>query len=116
MLTNLAMNAVQAQPKGGEVRIGAFATGSHQAQPSDPAGTRYVELVVEDDGPGMPQEVRERMFEPFFTTKGVGEGTGLGLSVVYGMVEQHHGTIHVESEPGSGTRISVLLPAEDAAA
>ena len=67
-------------------------------------------LEVEDQGAGMPEHVVSRVFEPFFTTKGVGEGTGLGLSVAYGMVRDHGGFMQVESEPGRGSRFSVFLP------
>jgi signal transduction histidine kinase len=98
VLTNLAMNAIQAQPEGGRVELAI-----------EP-GEERVTLSVSDEGPGMPPEVRERAFEPFFTTKEVGRGTGLGLSVVHGMVEEHGGQIELESEPGRGTRVVVSLP------
>jgi CheY-like chemotaxis protein len=70
-----------------------------------------VVLRVEDTGVGMSAEVRERAFEPFFTTKPQGQGTGLGLTMVYGIVQQHGGTVRVESEPGHGARFEVSWPA-----
>ncbi|HET6336055.1 MAG TPA: HAMP domain-containing sensor histidine kinase [Polyangiales bacterium] len=110
---NLVVNAIHAQPNGGEVRIGAH-RGRGAAQTS-PAQVRQLEqetvcLVIEDDGIGMTPDVRERMFEPFFTTKEVGQGTGLGLSVVYGIVEEHAGEIDVRTAAGAGTCITVVLP------
>ncbi|MFP4474931.1 MAG: PAS domain S-box protein [Desulfatibacillaceae bacterium] len=74
----------------------------------------FVRLEVEDNGPGMPEEVRKRAFEPFFTTKGVGAGTGLGLSVSYFIItENHRGTLHVESSGDRGTRFVIRLPLEE---
>ncbi len=100
VVVNLAVNAIQAMPAGGSLSIELYREGSG------------VVLAVEDDGQGMPPEVADRIFEPFFTTKGVGEGTGLGLSVVHGIVSAHNGRIRVQSRPGQGTRFEVWLPAE----
>jgi two-component system, cell cycle sensor histidine kinase and response regulator CckA len=74
-------------------------------------GVDFIELTVRDDGIGIPQSIREKVFDPFFTTKERGHGTGLGLSVVYNSVKNHHGTILVESEEGKGTTFRVFLPA-----
>lgn len=76
-----------------------------------PAGA-YAELLVVDNGPGIPEDVLPHVFEPFFTTKDVGEGTGLGLAMVHGIVTEHGGSVSIESEIGRGTRIVVLLPLE----
>jgi signal transduction histidine kinase len=75
-----------------------------------------VRLVVEDSGAGMTPEIMRQIFEPFFTTKDVGQGTGLGLSVVHGIITAHGGSVSVASEPGRGARFMVQLPAEAAPA
>jgi two-component system NtrC family sensor kinase len=101
VVTNLVVNGVQAQPSGGEVRIHVELEG--------PPGR--VCIRVEDRGQGMTPEVLERVFEPFFTTKDVGQGTGLGLSVAHGIVEEHGGRIEARSTQGGGSVFSVYLPA-----
>jgi signal transduction histidine kinase len=98
VLVNLVVNAIQAMPGGGRITIRTAQEDGH------------VVLAVEDTGIGMSVEVRSRIFVPFYTTKGVGEGTGLGLPVVHGIVTAHGGTIEVKSEPGKGSVFRVLLP------
>ncbi|MGE0791421.1 MAG: sensor histidine kinase [Sandaracinaceae bacterium] len=98
VMTNLVMNAIQAQPDGGEVVVSLERRGEH------------VEVRVVDRGPGVPAELRDRIFEPFFTTKEVGAGTGLGLSVVLGLVRDHGGDITVEAREPTGACFVVTLP------
>jgi PAS domain S-box-containing protein len=97
---NLCVNAVDAMAEGGTLTL---RTGN--------ASHDWVEAWVEDDGAGMPPEVLERAMEPFFTTKGVGQGTGLGLSLAYSTVKNHHGQIDIHSEPGQGTCVVLRFPA-----
>jgi two-component system, NtrC family, sensor kinase len=98
VLVNLITNAVHAMSKGGEVLVATRVKG------------KFVSLIVSDTGNGMSAEVKERIFEPFFTTKPVGQGTGLGLSVVKGIIDSHHGRILVTSAPGAGAKFEILLP------
>lgn len=98
VLVNLAVNSLQATPSGGCLTVKTFANDSQ------------VSLVVEDTGTGMTDEVKARLFTPFFTTKDVGQGTGLGLAVVHGIVTSHGGSVDVESKVGHGTRFEINLP------
>lgn len=110
VLVNLVVNSRDAMPNGGELTI---STRNVEVGPR-PAGLKpgaYVELAVEDSGHGMDRETLSRAFEPFFSTKP--RGTGLGLSTVYGLVEGARGKVEIDSAPGSGTRIRVLLPATE---
>jgi signal transduction histidine kinase len=111
-LTNLLVNAIQATAEGRAVDVEI----DHETltPPVEHGGgaAEYVRLSVKDEGCGIPVGDIERVFEPFFTTKDVGEGTGLGLSVAYGIVRDHGGWIAVESEVGRGSRFSIYLPGE----
>ncbi len=102
VLTNLVVNSIQAMPHGGSLTITTARDDGH------------VLLIVEDTGAGMSDEVMKKIFNPFFTTKDVDEGTGLGLSVVHGIVTSHGGTIEVESKVGRGTKFTVRLPVQAA--
>ncbi len=113
ILANLCINARDAIDGGGKISIevgnqscdASFCGGHPGLYPGD-----YVLLTVSDDGGGMDQETLTKIFEPFFTTKGIGQGTGLGLSTVYGIVKQNGGFIDAESKPGQGTRFKIFLP------
>jgi signal transduction histidine kinase len=113
-LLNLAINARDAMPEGGRLTI---TTGLQVIAPDqggdgkrDISPGRYVVVSVADTGAGMPPKVLARAMEPFFTTKRIGQGTGLGLSQVYGIVTQSGGDVRIESSPGHGTTVRILLP------
>jgi len=114
VVLNLAVNATDALPESGRIGFGVetreLSADEVEEIPWHVLPGEYVALIVEDSGSGMTPEVRERIFEPFFTTKPEGEGTGLGLSMVFGIVKQSGGHIVVESEPGEGSRFELLLP------
>jgi signal transduction histidine kinase len=98
VMVNIVVNAIQAMPDGGKLTIKTLAS------------EKSVSLVIADTGVGMDKNVRRQIFQPFFTTKDVGMGTGLGLSVVYGIVTSHGGSIDVDSLVGQGTQIKIILP------
>jgi CheY-like chemotaxis protein len=106
---NLVINARDAMPGAGRVTIAARNETVGSGVPDLAAGD-YVRLSVADTGSGMAPEVVARVFEPFFTTKGVGKGSGLGLSMVYGFAKQSGGTVRIESAPGRGTTVQLYLP------
>lgn len=105
---NLAFNARDAMPEGGTLTISAERR-SGAVVPELPAGD-YVALTIADTGTGMPPEVMKRAVEPFFTTKGVGRGTGIGLSMAFGVARQSGGALTIDSEEGRGTSITLILP------
>jgi signal transduction histidine kinase/DNA-binding LacI/PurR family transcriptional regulator len=122
-IVNLCVNARDAMPDGGTVII---ETGRRKVEPQTPSRTTVLHtnrqlshpdggamtfVAVQDAGAGIDPQIKDRIFEPFFTTKDAGQGTGLGLSIVYGIVRSASGDITVESEPGRGTRLSLLFPA-----
>ena len=112
-ILNLALNARDAMPEGGKVTIEASNTFLDEIYCSKNAEVRpgqYVEISVTDNGVGMNGDVASRAFEPFFTTKDTGQGTGLGLSQVYGFVKQIGGHVKIYSEPGHGTTVKIYLP------
>jgi two-component system cell cycle sensor histidine kinase/response regulator CckA len=114
-LVNLVLNACDAISSEGLISIETASVDFNDplfiGQEPKP-GASFVRLTVSDNGKGISAEVKDRIFEPFFTTKGVGKGAGLGLSAVYGIAQQAGGFVAVESSAGSGTRVSLILPAQ----
>jgi CheY-like chemotaxis protein len=118
VLVNLAVNARDAMPRGGKLTIQTTNTIIDPAAAGQAglAPGRYVAVKVTDTGTGIPKDVLDRVFEPFFTTKPKGQGTGLGLATVYGIITQAGGGVRIYSEPGIGTVLTALLPVTDQAA
>jgi two-component system, cell cycle sensor histidine kinase and response regulator CckA len=117
IILNLCVNAKDAMPGGGWIAIrtdDATTRPGRGDEGESAAETRHVRLTVSDNGQGIPPEDLPHVFEPFFTTKELGQGTGMGLSVVYGIVQQHGGAIHLTSRPGQGTTVTIHLPAGSA--
>lgn len=117
-ILNLAINARDAMPHGGRLRIEADNASSRDPESIDPEtpAQPYVKILIKDTGTGMSKEVKERAFDPFYTTKSAGEGTGLGLSMVYGFVHQSSGYCVIDSELGEGTTLGLFLPRYQGAA
>jgi PAS domain S-box-containing protein len=111
-LLNLCINARDAMPHGGRIVIdtGNRWIGAHEAKVLDVAEGQYIALSVSDTGTGMPPDVIAKAFDPFFTTKPLGQGTGLGLSMIYGFAKQSGGQVRIDSTVGQGTTVSLLLP------
>ena len=113
VIMNLALNARDAMPEGGKFTVSTFnlhVDGPSSAVPAELPQGAYTVLEVSDTGVGMPPEIQQQVFDPFFTTKEVGEGTGLGLSTVYGVITQDSGMITVDSEEDRGTTFRIYLP------
>jgi len=108
VLVNLIINALDATEQGGTIRVSTGISVS-----ASDTGKKGVEIAVTDTGCGIPQEDLDKLFDPFFTTKEVGQGTGLGLSVSFGIVQRHGGTIRVQSEVGRGSTFTIWLPIEE---
>jgi two-component system, cell cycle sensor histidine kinase and response regulator CckA len=114
VILNIGLNARDAMPDGGMLTIETSNVQADECMPAFIPNDRacdYVLLSISDTGHGMTQEVREHIFEPFFTTKRIGQGTGLGMAMAYGIIQSHHGHIACESQAGVGTQFKIYLPA-----
>jgi len=117
-ILNVVINARDAMPEGGQLTIATGVTMlgvEDLSANSDASPGRFVSVSVQDNGAGITAEVLARVFEPFYTTKEVGKGSGLGLSQVYGFVRQSGGHLHLESQPGTGTCVTIYLPVAEEA-
>ena len=113
-LANVIMNGIQAMPHGGRLQVSIEACEALSPVDGPRGSTRpYLRIRIDDQGEGIAAADLPHIFEPFFTTKGVGEGTGLGLSVAHGIVSDHGGWIDVQSEVGKGTGVSIYLAAAE---
>ncbi|MHB1294039.1 MAG: histidine kinase N-terminal 7TM domain-containing protein [Anaerolineae bacterium] len=115
VITHLVANARDAMPDGGILTIATGDVPTHTAGDSGKSVLRSVSLTVRDTGVGMTEDVKAHLFEPFFTTKGLARGTGLGLSTVYGIVQQCGGSIRVQSQPGQGSAFHITIPCVEGA-
>ena len=113
-LTNLVLNAVDALPNGGEITVRTRVS-ARDVVPADASQPAYVVIEVSDNGTGMSEETRKRCLEPFFSTKGK-RGTGMGLAMVYGVMERHEGSIEIQSEQGKGSTFRLIFPVRKLAA
>jgi signal transduction histidine kinase len=109
VLFNIILNAIHAMPQGGNLKIHATRTIPRQDR-EDPVRDGYLKIEISDSGPGISEEQLKKIFDPFFSTKGVGQGTGLGLAVSYGIMKAHGGWIRVKSQVGQGTTFGLYLP------
>jgi PAS domain S-box-containing protein len=110
-LLNLCINARDAMPAGGNLRIRtSICQLSSEVVAARIGAGQFLQIAVSDDGAGIPAAIIERIFDPFFTTKEVGKGTGMGLAIVHSTIEKHGGFVHVYSEPGVGTTFKLLIP------
>jgi len=110
VITNLITNGIHAMPQGGKIEVSVATEMTRDPRRTQSAPRSYAVVRVQDHGVGIPADTLPRIFDPFFTTRDVGVGTGLGLSVVFGIVQDHDGFITVDTTPGKGTTMSVYLP------